>query len=268
VTIDRSRLFDINPGDLDSAGGIALGAQSLTVVGQALNAGAQTVGIGRGRTGLITVVARDVRVADGTISSSVIGSGSAPAGDITIHADRVGLESSGMIVAPMPPEVTPRTEGGAITVIANDSLTLRGGSLIASSTAGQGDAGPVVIRAGRLEVAAAPGFPSSSVATTTFRGGDAGSHVIEAGEIVVDNGSISAGTAEGSTGSGGNLRLSADHLVVSNVGSINANTLGAGNGGRIAIRASDEVEVTSGATIGALTSDTYDCDRDAAPAPG
>jgi filamentous hemagglutinin family protein len=254
ITIDRSNLFELNPGEVDGAGGIAVGARRLSVIGDGLNAGLQTAGTGGGRAGPITVIAPDVRVAASTISSGL--SGPAAAGDITIRSDRVVVESGATISAPVAFETGPDATGGTITVIARESLTVRDGSLIFSDTFGEGDGGSVVIEAGRLKVATTPGLPlDSTVSTSTFGGGDAGSIDIEAEEIVVDRGFISAG-AQGSTGSGGNLHLSADHLVLSNMGLISAGTIGAGDGGSITIRASDGLEVTSGATVSAGTSGT------------
>jgi filamentous hemagglutinin family protein len=257
VTVDDSNLFDLNPSDLDSEGGIAVGAQSLTVLGQNLNAGLQTGGTGRGRAGSITIITPQIRVAGGTIASSRIDSGSAPAGDITIHADRVELGNLATIVAPVPPAVDPDVKGGTVRIRANDALTLRDSSLVSSNTAGQGDGGSIVIEAGRLEVATASGaLLSSSVSASTFSSGNAGSLKIEASEILVDNGFISAGVGLTATGAGGVIDITADHVVLRDTGFVEASTLGAGDGGRVTITAEEGIEITSGGIVSASTADT------------
>jgi hypothetical protein len=253
ITLDRANLFDVNPGELDSAGGIAVGAQSLTVVGQ--NAGLSTAGSGVGRAGSITVTAADVRVAGGTISSGLVGP--AAAGDVTIHGDRVVLENGATVSAPVVSETGPDVIGGTITISAAELLTLRGGSRIFSDTFGPSDGGAVVIEAGRLEVlTTTPSALASAVSASTFGGGDAGSLSIEAGEILVDNSFISAGVGSGATGTGGVIDLTADHVILRNTGFIEASTLGAGDGGRVAIRAEEGIDIATGGIISAVTAET------------
>jgi filamentous hemagglutinin family protein len=202
--------------------------------------------------------------------------GSGRGGDLSLRAGALNVTNGGVIGS-----VTVFGDGDAGNLdIHAQNIRLTGGGLVANSTSGAGDAGRVRVEAGALSVAGRlnrrkfPDFlPRSSSysgidSSSTFalnpqaeRLGDGGQIRIDAGEIdISDRGRIASAT-EGE-GRGGDIAVLATNLRVSG-GGLNAGSQGAdanieanpdkGHSGNIDIDARDSIRIVEGGAVTVAT---------------
>ncbi|MGH9961162.1 MAG: hypothetical protein ACREBC_29245, partial [Pyrinomonadaceae bacterium] len=170
-----------------------------------------------GNAGHIRITTPSLELSDSRISASAFPPGEGTGGTIELQVENLSL-SDGATIETI--NVGARM-GGQILINAKDSLVISGRnpnpdeppSNINSATRGQGDAGRVFVKAGRL----------------TLRDG---------GAISTDN--------EGGSGNAGEIRLEVDNLLVEDGGSVRSTTGDQGNGGRIFVSA-DEIGIYQGA---------------------
>ena len=220
---------------------------------------------GYGSTGgLLRVTADHLQILDGgSISTTLFSIG--PGANIEITAKNILI--SGVVIDNRlsPSDVHASIDarlvgtyasgtGGNISVV-SDSLQVTNGGLIVSSLFGDapGGAGNITINTGSLEVSDRGGIFASSVYGT----GNAGRLDITAKDVSVlgvktspdpfgkDFTGFSTAT---NTGYGGDLRVTADNLVVNDVGSISAASFGPGHAGNIEVNVGN-VQVLNGASI-------------------
>lgn len=111
--------------------------------------------------------------------------------------------------------------GGTIEMRASNQIVMTSGALISAESAGTGNAGSILITAGK-------------------------------GLHLTGKSSISTEALPASTGSGGNIQILAKALSIENDGIISASTAGTNpfsSGGSIAVSAADQVTLTNGASI-------------------
>ncbi|WP_439343144.1 two-partner secretion domain-containing protein [Vacuolonema iberomarrocanum] len=211
-----------------------------------------------GRGGNLRIRTPLLEVSDGAaLSASTRGSGDA--GNIFIRTDRAIFSNGGRaqsavgdiaddtIVSPND-DVTQSLvnedavgDGGDIDITTGELQLLDGGRLIAS-TAGEGDAGEVRVRArDRLVISGnQPGRSSASsgILTRVDAGaiGDGGAINIDSPQVNLEGGILSA-RSEGD-GIGGNILISADTLQLDDAASIDTETLST-DGGNIALTIDD-----------------------------
>jgi filamentous hemagglutinin family protein len=218
-----------------------------------------SVTLGRGDAGDITIFAPTVVLDGGVITATAETSGRGRAGDIVVEAGRLVLTGGGQISS----STFGRGQGGAVTVTAAESISISGRdnkgveSGILSQTfavdTALGEAG----NAGRIEISAPQLIISSGGRIGTDTAGDG-----RGGDIIVNVGSLSlVGDAQISsasgiqvgdqlfvgTGPGGNIEIRAQHIELSNGGTISARSLGEGEAGNIRIQASDTFLSRNGA---------------------
>ncbi|MEH2024397.1 MAG: S-layer family protein [Nostoc sp.] len=182
------------------------------------------------KAGQITIDAARISLIDGGRISSDMISGSGSTGDISIHATESfklqGVSSQGLASAVLSSLQAGSTgQGGQITIDAG-SLVLSNGGAITT-----GLSGPGTNRFGS--------FPGTS--------GTAGNITIRAKDVQVSdpvsdgfsgaNTGITVSVANGATGQGGNINLTADNLRVFNGGQITSSNLGQGLAGSINLQA-------------------------------
>ncbi|MGB7443155.1 MAG: S-layer family protein [Coleofasciculaceae cyanobacterium] len=210
------------------------------------------------------------------VSTSTFGEGDG--GNITIKADAVEVSRTGNITASVNPGA--RGDGGTLTIDTRD-LSIEEGGQVAAATGGSGDGGTLLVRAsGVIEVS-----NQALLTTQTIGSGDAGTLIIEAEQLIIENGGQIA--TAGFMGNGGSLNINASEsviirgvspvderspsgLFVQTLGSGNAGTLGIdtrrfvveeggrvlastrgqGNAGKIAINASESVDISGIAASG------------------
>ncbi|MGF1568497.1 MAG: filamentous hemagglutinin N-terminal domain-containing protein [Nodosilinea sp.] len=198
-----------------------------------------------GPGGSILIEAEDIELLGGSIQTQTFGSGNA--GDITLRGQRLLITDGNEITA----SAGFRTQGNAgnIDVIASESIEITGiGGLTTAVIGGGGDGGNISVQTG--ELALENGGTVSAQAITLGRGGRI---TIAANRITVDGredgfaslpSQISTTTFSESGQPPGDLTISTRELLVRNGGEISVDTLGNNPAGRLAIVATDAIELT------------------------
>jgi filamentous hemagglutinin family protein len=239
--------------DFDSRGN----AGSIDVqVGQLmLTEGAEisTSTFGAGRGGAVSVVAsefvsilgRDTAGDPSGLFSSTRASGDA--GRLFISTPFLSMDASLI-------EASTFGDGNAGNIeVRGGRLTLTGGAQISTSTRGSGRGGEVTIIATEaLDVAG-----SSGLFTNTFSGGNAGRLFISTPLLTMDDSFIQASTAEGSRGNAGSIEVRGERLMLTRGAQISTSTDGMGRGGDIQV-ATTHLELSDGGTIASSSSGAGD----------
>jgi len=260
--IERFDTLTLTEGALVSASGN--GAGSIQIRGDRVDITdafviANTLGNADG--GKIQIGAEDLRINGGAIIGS-LSAGGGQAAAIQILTDRLRMQDGGQVAI-----VAYGTgQGRDLTVTATDSVTVTGGTIADRVWEPSGLINQVTETAkaqgGNLRITT----PSLSILngaqinTTTSGAGDAGAIEVRATTIALDgvalqnNGRLFApqdlpigsglfsGTERGSSGSGGSLRLTTDHLQISAGAVLQTTTFGSGNAGTLRVNAA-RVEV-------------------------
>lgn len=214
-----------------------------------------------GASGTITINTGNLNITgNGLLSSALVSNPSAAprtAGDIVIAADNVTLSDDGRIQSNV--LFSNSGSAGNITIDANKVSLLDRSSISASIDSVAGTGGDITIRAAdAILVSSNPvgqvkEFGSISSNTTAD---DAGHINLTSKNITVTNGgTVSTFGQPGSTGSAGNIALSATDQLTVDSGFINTQSASA-NGGNITISAPDMMrvshgDITASATAGA-----------------
>lgn len=163
----------------------------------------------------------------GQVSTLTFGFGNA--GDLTIKANSVEVIGVSNLTGPSGFFSSSLDQGnGGNLIIESDRLLLTDGAQVASDTLGPGNAGSVRVRANIVEITGESSFAPSSL-----------SNLVQ--------------ETPTATGTGGNLTIEADRLIVTNGGQIASATLGFGNAGNLTIKA-NHIEVIGEAASGQSTS--------------
>jgi filamentous hemagglutinin family protein len=183
---------------------------------------------GSGTGGFIFATAMDsIELKDSAeIAASTFGSGDS--GNILLQADRINFDDGDIRTIV---EGGATGNGGEIVVIGNSSITLSGGSQIASAVfraedgdpGGKGDAGQVSIKA--------PDILIEGRNDRDFKSG------------------LFASTEKGAEGNGGAIFVEADRLTIRDDGLINASTSNTFNGGSIDIELTGQLTIADGGSI-------------------
>lgn len=184
------------------------------------------------RGGKLTVQAAQLNLTDGSILEAGT-TGAAPGGNLEIKPNNNGqtltVNFSGKSKASAATSGT--GQGGILSVIAPESITLTGdGSLISAETTGSGAGGDLTLQTGDLTIR-----DGAEVSVSSTNKGTAGSLFVTADSIRLDNNAkITADT----TGGGGNIFLTTPLLILRDRSSITTNATGANiPGGNIDIDA-------------------------------
>jgi filamentous hemagglutinin family protein len=232
------------------------------VGGVTLSLSTETIG---GKAGDMAIRTRTLELSDGArISSSTGGSGDA--GALNIQAsERVDIDGglSGIFTA-----TAASATGHAGTLdVSTPALHIRGG-VIDSSTVGDGNAGVVTIAVDTLQLGEGAqirsfsgGFDDNNNGALVAGSGNAGSvNVVASGAVTIagNSGLRPSGllTETRGSGNGGDVRLQAHVLTLSDGGTISSSSLGSGLAGNIDIRLGDSLEISGSAiSTRALSSD-------------
>jgi filamentous hemagglutinin family protein len=247
------------PGAVGNGGAITMNAPKISLSNGAIIVAHTT---GQGNAGNIEMTASD-RISISGINSGVgsqtFAGGVGNSGKIAINAPNVSVLDGAAIIA----HTHTRGNAGSITINA-DKVFLDGvGSNGDTSGVGsatfrfaRGNGGEIIINTGSLAVTNGASLFVSSVGE-----GNAGSVTINATGAVSFDGSANerysnafSSIEQGSTGNGGEIKITANSLNVNNGAIIGANTNGQGNGGNININVST-LEVRDGGQIVTTSSD-------------
>jgi len=258
LTLDNGRL-GTSPTETASAGNILLDVGGLTLTnGASLNS--STYGIGKG--GNITVNAsEDITIHSESLifRSGIFGytGGSGDAG--TIRVSTPDLKINGGAISAF----TLEEQGGAAGEIHLNvgKMSLTGGAEISSDTYVDGQGGSVSIVASdavTISGGSESGLIKSHISCATNGSGKGGDISISAPVLRIDEGYISASTFGG--GNAGSIRLDLDNLSLTNGTQIHTASVGAGDGGNLQVIASETVTLTGISSDGvqsALLSGAY-----------
>lgn len=194
---------------------------------------------GGGRGGKLTVNALDSVEVNGTSASGVVPStvttnsfNTGAAGNLIINAKKLITNDGGLVTA----STFGAGQGGNLTIDASDSVEVSGTSAsssflsgLSTESQGDGDAGDLIIRTGKLSARDGAG-----VAVDSQGEGKTGSIVIQAGSITLDKKAFISAATE--SGEGGNITLeNLDLLIMRRNSQISTSAAGIGNGGNIKI---------------------------------
>ncbi|NJM89120.1 MAG: S-layer family protein [Hydrococcus sp. RU_2_2] len=180
---------------------------------------------GTGKGGTLTVDTKNLLVRDGAaISTSTTGAGDA--GSLTVNASEsvqlIGTSNNGQFLSVLRADTSSQGKGGTLTVDTTN-LLVREGATISALTAGEGNAGNILLR-------------------------------VKDSIILTKDGGLFANTTEGSTGKGGDIFIYPQTLTISDGATISVNSQGRGTGGQIQLQA-DSLTLDNG-TISAETAST------------
>jgi filamentous hemagglutinin family protein len=137
---------------------------------------------------------------------------------------------------------------GTVTVSAGTLRVADAGEIYADSEAGsKGDAGKVIVKAGSLDIH--DGLISSGLIAASM-GKHAGTVIVEvSGRLTIDGAGsaslrgIAADANKGTTGTGGDVRVTAGTLSITDKGEIASSTFGAGRGGSVFVAVAGRLEI-------------------------
>jgi filamentous hemagglutinin family protein len=244
-------------GDGDG-GNIEVQTGTLTIIdGSGISTGSR----GAGEGGSLNVrVSGDLSISGSDSGIFSIARGSGSSGSIYINAPDILIDESGLIQS----LTLGDGNSGDITLDVNNLTLLNGSQIDGSCRAGSGSGGDLTITAtDTVSLAGSDsfGFPSA-IFSNSFAGGNGGSVSINTVNLYVTGGAqIDVGTRFGSTGSGGDLTISAtDTVSISGTdifgtrSGLFSNTFGEGDSGNISV-ATTSLFLDDDAKISANTSD-------------
>ena len=218
-TGSASRISSIvNDGAIGNAGNVVINTNSLDVTDGAVLG---SILLGQGNAGSVTIQARNAisfaRSSSSGITSGVGSSGVGNGGDVNLQTRALSLSDGAQLIT----STLGQGDAGNIQINATDSVSFSGGSGLLAPTSGQGNAGDVTITASgaiSFDGVGVNGLPSG-----------VNSEVLE----VVGN------------GLGGNIKIRAGSLSLTNGARLSSSTSGQGNAGDIIINADNTVSFDS-----------------------
>ncbi|MFN6486805.1 MULTISPECIES: filamentous hemagglutinin N-terminal domain-containing protein [unclassified Nostoc] len=235
--------IDIELGsDLSKAGNIeinATGAINLHNVSEIAN----YVGLeAKGQGGDINITANTLQTEGG--SQVVTGtSGAGKGGDLIVDVQDVeviGESADGRISYLGTSTQTNSTGDAGDLTIKTNTLLVRDGAQVNTSTFGKGKGGNLSINADKVQVIGMSDDRQVSSGLFAEAGtglsGNAGDLTINAGELLIQNGANVSADTFGS-GNGGNLSINAGKVLIQDGVDVSAATFGSGNGGNLSINA-------------------------------
>ena len=233
-------------GDSGNAGSLEVQVGGLTLSGGA-QLSSSTAGQGRGgdlrvtATDAIVISGRDSQGQPSGLFSDTSGSGAA--GALSVSAPTLRMEDGGLMRAA---SLTGDSGNAGSLEVQVGGLTLSGGAQLRSSTAGQGQGGNLQVTAAHLQLSNGGTILASSSGT-----GNAGNVTILTQDFQSTNGSV---TTQATQAAGGNIRITASHLVRLRDSKITAETGRGTDAGNIAITSQVVVlqnsQVTANAPVG------------------
>lgn len=194
---------------------------------------------GTGAGGQVDIAARDTFYAGADVFVSANTLDTAPAGTVTVSADRIVLDPASIIAT-----ATWGTGlGGSIALTAGTSVDITGGAVTADSF-GNGDAGSVLVAAPVVNFTEA-----GALFANTSGAGRGGTITIQTDRMSVRNGQISSGAS--ASGDAGTVSIvAAESLDLDGATTfVTAETAASGAGGTVQIEAG-RLTMTDGASVG------------------
>ena len=230
----------VGSGAEGDSGDVTIDTANLT-----LTAGGQvdTSTSGQGNGGNVQISATDTIAIDGagTFVVSGVGSGAeGDSGDVIIDTNNLTLANEGFIIT----ATSGQGNGGNVEISATDTIAIDGAGTAVLSSVGsgaEGDSGDVTIATDNLTLTA-----GGQVNTSTLGQGNGGNVAISATDTIAIDGAgttVASLVGEGVEGDAGSVTIATDNLTLTAGGQVNTSTLGQGNGGNVAISATDTIAI-------------------------
>ncbi len=172
---------------------------------------------------------------DEGVSGLIAGTqGKGDAGNISVTAPAVTLESGAVILSP----TLGRGGGGSIAINAGNLNATSSSISTVAALGSEGRAGTIAVNAQQLLLQ-----QDSELFAPTFGAGAGGDISANASGVTVDSSLISVAATQEATGDGGNINIETGQLTVRGRSQISATTAGRGAGGNIQINASGSVNI-------------------------
>ncbi|PSB65666.1 hypothetical protein C7B79_04420 [Chroococcidiopsis cubana CCALA 043] len=257
---NSSRFFSrVDPQATGKGGNIDIKARSLSLID---DSELTTTTFGRGSAGNIQVNVADALSINGSSSLEATSASQGNSGNITITAGGLvsidggvsgNLSSISSLLLPTA-EFEGVRQGGEINITAR-SLAVTNGAQIATTAAGQGNAGN--IRVDATDDVSVLG--NAAIQAISGSAGNAGNVTVNAGDRIILDGSsgiFSAVTQFGQfrgDGEGGDIKIAARSLSLTNGAQIGASSQGRGNAGNIQIDVADSLDASGKSFIQAFS---------------
>ena len=193
-----------------------------------------------GNAGSLVITADTLTMNGGTINTETLLSAGA-AGDITIEVGTLEMTKEAIIST-----ASRRGQGaaGTLSVDASEGVSLRGRSILQSTTSSDGAGGSILVSTPDLVLR-----DRSAIQSFTLGSADAGDIVLDVGNLTLVNSQINSDAQPGSRGNGGNITLTASGTIqLLNPDNdflfkprISSTTLGSGDSGQITISAREVI---------------------------
>jgi filamentous hemagglutinin family protein len=245
VSLDNSRIFSqVNPAAIGNGGNIKIAGRSLSLTSEArLN----TPTLGQGNAGNIQIDTIEGITVNGGSSVNTFSDSRGNAGSVTITAGGLvsfdgvgsdGLPSGVFGFLNRTPEAQSDRRAGDINIQARSFSVTNGARLFTQAVGGN---------AGNIQIDVADDvLVSGGAGLSAFSSGrgNAGNVTINAGNrISLDNGIILSVLGSEGIGRGGDVRIQARSLSLTNDASIYTATLGQGDAGNIQVDTTDDVSI-------------------------
>jgi large exoprotein involved in heme utilization and adhesion len=228
ITFDNGNLFSGTEGR-GASGDVTVTADELSLV----NGGSISSDTDGGKAGEINVTANRMLLVSGDGSgifstAELLSTGSA--GDVQVTANEIVIDQAAIWA------IDDSSEPGGNVSIKSDVLTLSGGGIYSLFSGTQGNAGAVTVTGRDITVR-----NGGQIASNTFAQSNAGAVTVQADYLLVsgDGSGIFSTPALFSTGSAGDVQVTADHLEVLKGGNIESSTrsLNGGKAGTVNVKA-------------------------------
>ena len=249
----RTGIFSNNdPGSFGDASNVSLSAPNIALSNDAVITASNEA---NGQGGDITIEGDILTLDNSAIRTNTSGEGNAGEIDINL-TNSLELRESSSIRAAVAEDATGL--GGNVD-IKTAQVTVNEGSVISTSTNGDGNAGELTINATdsiELEGSTAEGR-SGFFASATEGSGDGGDITVITDELNIRNGATisvsnfqSLGLDEPGTGAAGNLTIEANSITLDNNATIDAATR-SGDGGNITLQVAEDIRLQNNSQISA-----------------
>jgi large exoprotein involved in heme utilization and adhesion len=259
ITLLANDNIILNPGSLIQSSGALAGNITLKsnadITGTRSAILSNSLNLGQGNAGDLTINAKDRVSFDGLGTLiSAFGMGTGSSGDINIQARSLSLTNGAQVYSTILGQTgATQSKAGDIQVQVADSLSVTGGSQLATQAIAQGKAGDVIIEAGDrvsfdgailIKLADLPkNFPNPDARNFIQQFVDlVFGQVVDPNTIIPWSSGITTRLFSGN-GQGGDITITAQSLSLTNNAELNTSIFGIGNAGNIRIQATDTVSL-------------------------
>jgi filamentous hemagglutinin family protein len=206
-------------------------------------------GDSNGKGGVIRIATNNLEVKDGG-QISVATTGQGDGGSLIVTAKNILLDGGTHTEKGVGLYADTYGSGNAGDIeITTNTLEMRGLAQISTSTRAEGQGGSLRINADQVILSGAEGNVSTGLYSAAESSGSGGDIQVTAGNLQIYDGALISSSTK-SSGEAGNISLTAPWITMANGGDIWARTSGSGTGGNIQL-SGNQIQLFNGASISA-----------------